>query len=163
MILWRNIENYPFLSFYSDPRFAPLGGNLGSLLYGDVSVMACMTILSPETVSLVLCQCSITDMQVPPVPNQPKNADILAQNALKMQIEATIYQNFSRERSPEFSYQSGDTLSRASPSTGTLNVTEISCVSITCSHHRRLRCYLLQSYRQGLIQFFFSSADPDYH
>ena len=52
---------------------------------------ACMTILSPETVSLVLCQCSIRDMQVPPVPNQPKNAEILAQNALKMQIEATIY------------------------------------------------------------------------
>ena len=45
---------------------------------------ACMTILSPETVSLVLCQCSITDMQVPSVPNQPKNAEILTQNALKM-------------------------------------------------------------------------------
>ena len=30
---------------------------------------ACMTILSPETVSLVLCQWSIADMQVPPVPN----------------------------------------------------------------------------------------------
>ena len=42
---------------------------------------ACMTILSPETVSLVLCQWSIADMQVPPVPNQPKNAEILAQNA----------------------------------------------------------------------------------
>ena len=39
---------------------------------------ACMTILSPETVSLVLCQYSITDMQVPPVPNQLKNAEILA-------------------------------------------------------------------------------------
>ena len=23
MILWRNIENYPFLSFDSDPRFPP--------------------------------------------------------------------------------------------------------------------------------------------
>ena len=83
------------------------------------SKFACMTILSPETVSLVLCQCSITDMQVPPVPNQPKNAEILAQNALKMQIEATIY-HFSRERPPpprppEFSYQSGDTPSRAFP------------------------------------------------
>ena len=42
---------------------------------------ACMTILSLETVSLVLCQCSIMDMQVPPVSNQPKNAEILAQNA----------------------------------------------------------------------------------
>ena len=40
---------------------------------------ACMTILSLETVSLVLCQCSITDMQVPPAPNQHKNAEILAQ------------------------------------------------------------------------------------
>ena len=42
MILWRNIENYPFYHFDSDPRFPPfllLGGNLGSLLYGDVSVM----------------------------------------------------------------------------------------------------------------------------
>ena len=44
---------------------------------------ACMTILSPETVSLVLCQWSVADMQVPPVPNQPKNAEILAKNALK--------------------------------------------------------------------------------
>ena len=78
---------------------------------------ACMTILSPETVSLVLCQWSIADMQVPPVPNQPKNAEILAQNALKMPIEATIYQKISRERSPppESSYQSGDTPSRALP------------------------------------------------
>ena len=50
-----------------------------------------MTILSPETISLVLCQWSIADMQVPPVPNQPKNAEILAQNTLKMQIEATIF------------------------------------------------------------------------
>ena len=50
---------------------------------------ACMTILSPETVSLILCQYSITDMQVPHVPNQPKNVEILAQNPLKMQIEAT--------------------------------------------------------------------------
>ena len=43
MILWRNIENYPFLNFESDPRFPHfyymLGGNLWSLLYGDVSVM----------------------------------------------------------------------------------------------------------------------------
>ena len=76
---------------------------------------AWMTILSPETVSLILCQWSIADMLVPPVPNQPKNAEILAQNALKMQIEATIYQKFSPERSPESSYQSGDTPSRALP------------------------------------------------
>ena len=61
---------------------------------------ACMTILSPETVSLVLCQWSIADMQVPPVPNQHKNAEILAQNALKMQIEATIYLFFSGEIPP---------------------------------------------------------------
>ena len=42
MILWRNIENYPFLSFPTPdfPHFFyMLGGNLGSLLYGDVSVM----------------------------------------------------------------------------------------------------------------------------
>ena len=43
MILWRNIENYPCYHFDSEPRFPPfyymLGGNLGSLLYGDVSVM----------------------------------------------------------------------------------------------------------------------------
>ena len=123
----------------------------------------CMTILSPETVSLVLCQWSIADMQVPPVPNQHKNAEILAQNALKMQIEATIYQKFSREKSPVSSYyQSGDTPSRALPSTGTLNVTAISCVSITCSHHRRLRSYPLQSNRQGLIHFvlFFFFSRP---
>ena len=49
---------------------------------------ACMTTLSPETVSLFLCQCSSTDMQGLPVPNQPQNAEILAQNTLKMQIEA---------------------------------------------------------------------------
>ena len=62
---------------------------------------ACMTILSPETVSLVLCQSSTdADVQVPPVPNQPKNAEILAQNALKMQKEATIYQKYSQERPP---------------------------------------------------------------
>ena len=36
---------------------------------------ACMAILSPETVSIVLCQCSIMDMPVPPVPNQPKTAE----------------------------------------------------------------------------------------
>ena len=76
---------------------------------------ACMTILSPGALSLVLCQWSIANMQVPPVPNQPKNAEILGQNALKMQIEATIYQNFSRERSPESPYHSGDTPSRALP------------------------------------------------
>ena len=62
---------------------------------------ACMTIISPETASIVLCQCSVIDMQVPPVPNQPKTVEILAQNASKMQIEATIYQKFSRGRSPE--------------------------------------------------------------
>ena len=45
---------------------------------------AYMTILSPETVSIVLCQCSMMGMQVPPVPNQPKTAEILAQNASKM-------------------------------------------------------------------------------
>ena len=56
-----------------------------------------MTILSPETVSIVLSQCSIMDMQVPPVPNLPKTAEILAQNASKIHIEATINQKFSRE------------------------------------------------------------------
>ena len=61
---------------------------------------ACMTILSPETVSIVLSQCSVMNMQVPPVPNLPKTAEILAQNASKMHIEATINQKFSRERSP---------------------------------------------------------------
>ena len=45
---------------------------------------ACITILSPETVLIVLCQCSIMDVQVPPVPNQPKTAEILGQNASKM-------------------------------------------------------------------------------
>ena len=37
-----------------------------------------------ETVSIVLRQCSVMDMQVPPVPNQPKTAEIQAQNASKM-------------------------------------------------------------------------------
>ena len=115
---------------------------------------ACMTFLSPETVSLVLCQCSITDMQVPSVPNQPKNAEILAQNALKIQMSKI----FSGETPPP------NPLTRVaipslslSPSTVTLNVTAISCVSITCSHHRRLRCYPLQSNRQGLILILFFS------
>ena len=75
----------------------------------------CMTILSPETGSIVLCQCSVMDMQVPPVPNQPKTAEIHAQNALKMQTEATIYQNFSRGRSPNPPYERGDTPFRALP------------------------------------------------
>ena len=68
---------------------------------------ACMTILSPETVPIVLCQCSIMDMQVPPVPKQPKTAEILAQNALKTHIEATINQKFSRGRSPNPPYKRG--------------------------------------------------------
>ena len=36
---------------------------------------AWMAILSPETVSIVLCQCSIMDMPVPPVTNQPKTTE----------------------------------------------------------------------------------------
>ena len=36
---------------------------------------AYMAIRSPGTVSIVLCQCSIMDMPVPPVPNQPKTAE----------------------------------------------------------------------------------------
>ena len=76
---------------------------------------ACMTILSPETVSIVLCQCSVMYMQVPPVPNQPKTAEIQTQNVSKMQIEATIYQKFSRGRSPNPPYERGDTHSRALP------------------------------------------------
>ena len=43
MILWRNIEIFHFFHFNSDLRFPHfyfmLGGKLGSLLYGDVSVM----------------------------------------------------------------------------------------------------------------------------
>ena len=39
------------------------------------SEFACMDILSPETVLIVLCQCSIMDMPVLPVPNQPKAAE----------------------------------------------------------------------------------------
>ena len=37
-----------------------------------------------ETVSIVLCQCSVMDMQVPPVPNQPKTAEMQTKNASKM-------------------------------------------------------------------------------
>ena len=67
---------------------------------------ACITILSPETVSIVLSQCSVSmDMQVPPVPNLPKTAEILAQNASKMHIETAINQTSSRERSPEPPYE----------------------------------------------------------
>ena len=45
MILWRNIETYPFfIILIPTPDFPHfyymLGGNLGSLLYGDVSVMS---------------------------------------------------------------------------------------------------------------------------
>ena len=44
MILWRSIENFLFfIIFIPTPDFPHfhymLGGNLGSLLYGDVSVM----------------------------------------------------------------------------------------------------------------------------
>ena len=49
MILWRNIEIFLFFHFDSDPDFPHfyymLGGNLGSLLYGDVSVMRRQEIL----------------------------------------------------------------------------------------------------------------------
>ena len=61
--------------------------------------------MHPETVSLVLSQCSVMDMQVPPVSNLPKTAEILAQNASKMHKEATINQKFSQERSPEPPYE----------------------------------------------------------
>ena len=49
MILRRNIENYPFLSFLiltpDFPNFYyMLGGNLGSRLYGDVSVMLSLAV-----------------------------------------------------------------------------------------------------------------------
>ena len=51
MILWRNIEIFHFFHFDSDPRFPHfyymLGGNLGSLLYGDVSVMYMYTYIVP--------------------------------------------------------------------------------------------------------------------
>ena len=47
MILWRNIEIYSLLSFLVPTPDFPhfyymLGGNLGSLLYGDVSMMIFM-------------------------------------------------------------------------------------------------------------------------
>ena len=46
MILWRKIVIIRFYHFDSDPRFPHfyyvLGGNLGSLLYGDVFVMKCI-------------------------------------------------------------------------------------------------------------------------
>ena len=67
---------------------------------------ACMTILSPETVSLIICQWFIADMQVPPVPNHPKNAKILAQNALKCKLmQPFIKKNLGRDP-PESSYLS---------------------------------------------------------
>ena len=54
---------------------------------------ACMTFLSPETVTIFLCQCSIImDIQSPPVPNQPKTPEILAQNASKMHLKRTLRQ-----------------------------------------------------------------------
>ena len=99
---------------------------------------------SPETVSLIICQWSIADMQVPP-------------------IEATIYQKISPEGSPEPSCQSRDTPSHALP----LHWYSQCHCNFLCINHlqasRRWRSYLLQSNRQGLIQFvFFSSADPDH-
>ena len=36
---------------------------------------SCMAFLSPETVSIVLCQCSIMNMPGPPAPNQPKTTE----------------------------------------------------------------------------------------
>ena len=56
MILWRNIEKYPFfINLIPTPDsphfFYMLGGNLGSLLYGDVSVMK--AILVPKDLCLV--------------------------------------------------------------------------------------------------------------
>ena len=61
----------------------------------------------------------LMDKQVPPVQNQPKPAGIVAkkriQNALKMYIEATINQTFSRGRSPESTLREGHTPTRTFP------------------------------------------------
>ena len=66
---------------------------------------ACITILSPETVSIVLCQCSIMDsckcrlfqISLRRLKFRPKRI----QNALKTHKEAIINQKNSRGRSPE--------------------------------------------------------------
>ena len=68
-----------------------------------------MTILSPETLLLVLCQWSIADMQVTPVPNQPKNAEILAHYAnMPMQYTAIFHGcinvNFQKKNYNIFSF-----------------------------------------------------------
>ena len=62
MILWRYIENFHFLSLFiiliPTPDFPHfyymLGGNLGSLLYGDVSMMYTMSINSQSTFQQII-------------------------------------------------------------------------------------------------------------
>ena len=71
MILWRNIENNPFYYFDSDYVYYMLGGNLGSLLYGDVSVMRQATITVPYTLpciyldAAVISKCFTTELSRP--------------------------------------------------------------------------------------------------
>ena len=54
MILRRNLEKYHILSFQYQPQISPvstiymLGANLGSLLYGDVSVIHAVTSKGPN-------------------------------------------------------------------------------------------------------------------
>ena len=81
-------------------------------VYIKLYEFACMTILSPETVSIVLCQCSIMNMQVPPVPSQPKAAEILVQNASKCIKNAHIInQKFNCGEPPSLPYKRGYPLS----------------------------------------------------
>ena len=76
---------------------------------------ACMCIFSSETVLIVICQCySIMDMQVPPVPNQPKHFRFLQRTfgvstkankvrthkCIRIAFRSTNLSKFSRGRPP---------------------------------------------------------------
>ena len=65
MILWRNIEIFHFfLILIPIPDFPHfyymLGGNLGSLLYGDVSVMTFLAWSSAQLVESQGLDCKVT-------------------------------------------------------------------------------------------------------
>ena len=96
------LQNEVVFAYYSKSK---------SMSVGKVCIkrfeFACTT-----TVSIVLCKCSIMDMQVPPVPNSGPNR---IQHALKTHIEATINKQFG-EIPPNPFTRRGNTHSRDLPS-----------------------------------------------
>ena len=124
---------------------------------------ACMTILSPETVSLVLfqsgplriCKCRLFQISPRMLKFWPK----MHKNANRGNHISKI---FSGEIPPNPLTRVAIPPLVLSPSTGTLNVTAISCVLITCSHNTEDRVAtpsnLTDMVLSSLCSFFFSRS-----